>query len=298
MSTATGNQPVVAYLGLGLMGLPMTLRLLAAGYTVHVWNRSRAKLLPAIDKGAIGADTPQEAAEAADIVLMCLMDAKAVEAVVFGDHGVAHAQGQDKVLVDHSSMRPDKTREFSRRLRELSSMEWVDAPVSGGVAGSQNGTLAIMCGADSVDAYELAKPVLTAYGANINLMGNSGAGQVTKLCNQLIVGSNIAVIAEAVRLAQNSGVDAALLPQALAGGFADSRPLQVFAPRMVNGYTHNIGAANTMLKDLDTAMDLARETGTALPVSGLAAQLYRMLAARGAGEEEPTALVDLYKPPR
>jgi len=153
-----------------------------------------------------------------------------------------------------------------------------------------------MCGADSVDAFELAKPVMANYGANINLMGTSGAGQVTKLCNQLIVGSNLAVIAEAVRLAQNSGVDAARLPQALAGGFADSKPLQVFAPRMVNGYEHNIGAANTMLKDLDTAIDLARETGTPLPVSGLAAQLYRVLYARGVGEEEPTALADLYRP--
>lgn len=292
------TKPVVAYLGLGLMGMPMTLRLLAAGYTVHVWNRSRDKLKAAIDKGAIAADTPGQAAQAADLTLMCLMDAKAVEAVVFGKDGVSGIKGTGKVLVDHSSMRPDKTREFCARLREACGMEWVDAPVSGGTVGAQNGTLAIMCGADSVDAFEKAKPVLTAYSPNINLMGNSGAGQVTKLCNQLIVGSNIAVIAEAVRLAQNSGVDAAMLPKALAGGFADSKPLQVFAPRMVNGYTHSIGAANTMLKDLDTALDLGRETGTPLLMSGLAAQLYRVLDARGAGEEEPTALVDLYRKPR
>jgi len=192
-------------------------------------------------------------------------------------------------------MRPDKTREFAKRLREANGMEWVDAPVSGGTVGAEKGTLAIMCGADSPDAYELAKPVMANYGANINLMGSAGAGQVTKLCNQLIVGSNLAVIAEAVRLAQNAGVDANMLPKALAGGFADSKPLQVFAPRMVNGYEHNIGAANTMLKDLDTAMDLARETGTPLPVSGLAAQLYRVLYAQGIGEEEPTALADLYR---
>jgi 3-hydroxyisobutyrate dehydrogenase len=292
------SKPIVAYAGLGLMGGPMAMRLAGAGYQLHVWNRSRGKLKGAIDKGAIAANTAQDAAQAAHITFMCLMDAKAVEEVVFGKHGIAQAKGHGKVLVDHSSMRPDKTREFARRLREANGMEWIDAPVSGGTVGAENGTLAIMCGADSVDAFELAKPVMGAYGANINLMGTSGAGQVTKLCNQLIVGSNLAVIAEAVRLAQNSGVDAAMLPKALAGGFADSKPLQVFAPRMVNGYEHNIGAANTMLKDLDTAMDLARETGTPLPVSGLAAQLYRVLYARGIGEQEPTALADLYRPQR
>jgi len=292
------SKPIVSYVGLGLMGGPMALHLAAAGYQLHVWNRSREKLQPALDKGAIASDTPQSAAQAAHVTLMCLMDAKAVEQVVFGENGIAKAQGKGKVLVDHSSMRPDKTREFAKRLREANGMEWIDAPVSGGTVGAEKGTLAIMCGADSVDAFELAKPVMAAYGANINLMGTSGSGQVTKLCNQLIVGSNIAVIAEAVRLAQNSGVDAAMLPKALAGGFADSKPLQVFAPRMVNGYEHSIGAANTMLKDLDTAIDLARETGTPLPVSGLAAQLYRVLYARGIGEEEPTALADLYRPPR
>ena len=290
------SKPIVAYAGLGLMGGPMALHLARAGYQLHVWNRSRDKLQPALDKGAIAAATPRDAAQAAHVTLMCLMDWKAVEAVVFGKDGIAEAKGKGKVLVDHSSMRPDKTREFAQRLREANGMEWIDAPVSGGTVGAENGNLAIMCGADSVDAFELAKPVLANYGANINLMGTAGAGQVTKLCNQLLVGTTIAVIAEAVRLAQNSGVDAAMLPKALAGGFADSKPLQVFGPRMVNGYTHNIGASTTMLKDLDTALDQARETGTPLPVSGLAAQLYRVLYARGVGEEEPTALVDLYKP--
>ena len=172
-------------------------------------------------------------------------------------------------------------------------MEWIDAPVSGGVKGAGEGTLAIMCGGDA-GAFERAKPVLAAYGANINLMGPSGAGQVTNLCNQVIVGSNIAVLAEAIRLAQNAGVDARLLPRALAGGFADSKPLQIFVPRMIDRPAESIGTANTMLKDLDTALDLGRDTGTPLPVSGLAAQLLRTLAAQGKGEEELSAVIDLY----
>lgn len=287
------NKPVVAYLGLGLMGLPMTRRLLAAGYTVHVWNRSKEKLAPVLAQGAIAADSARAAAERADIVLMCLFDAKAVETVVFGADGIAAVRGAAKVLVDHASIRPDKTREFAARLKKANGMDWIDAPVSGGVKGAADGTLAIMCGGDAT-AFERAKPVLAAYGANINLMGPSGAGQVTKLCNQVIVGSNIAVIAEAIRLAQNAGVDARLLPKALAGGFADSKPLQIFAPRMIDRPAESIGAANTMLKDLDTAVDLGRETGTPLPVSGLAAQLLRTLAAQGKGEEELSALIDLY----
>jgi 3-hydroxyisobutyrate dehydrogenase len=287
------TKPVLAFIGLGLMGLPMTQRLLAAGYTVHVWNRSRGKLAPALAAGAIAADTPLAAAAAADIVMMCLFDAKAVDAVVFGDGGVAQAAGAGKVLVDHASIRPDKTREFSARLMAANGMAWIDAPVSGGVKGAAEGTLAIMCGGEPA-AYEKARTVLAAYAANINLMGPSGAGQVTKLCNQVIVGSNIAVIAEAIRLAQNAGVDARLLPRALAGGFADSKPLQIFVPRMIDRPAESIGAANTMLKDLDTALDLGRHTGTPLPVSGLAAQLLRTLAAQGKGEEELSAVIDLY----
>lgn len=290
------TRPALAYLGLGLMGMPMTLRLLAAGYAVHVWNRSPNKLAPAIARGAVAAATPAEAAGKADILLMCLMDARAVESVVFGPGGIAGTRGKATVLVDHASIGPDQTREFAARLAHANGMAWVDAPVSGGVKGAADGTLAIMCGGDAA-AFAQVKPVLAAYGANINLMGSSGAGQVTKLCNQVIVGSNIAVLAEAIRLAQNAGVDARLLPQALAGGFADSKPLQVFVPRMIDRPVESIGAANTMLKDLDTALDLGRETGTPLPVSGLAAQLLRTLAAQGKGEDELSALIDLYGKP-
>jgi 3-hydroxyisobutyrate dehydrogenase len=277
------------------MGLPMTQRLLADGYTVHVWNRSPAKLAPARAAGAIAAPTPAAAATAADIVLMCLFDAAAVEGVIFGADGVAAAAGKGKVLVDHASIRPDRTRDFCARLQAANGMDWIDAPVSGGVKGAAEGTLAIMCGGDAA-AFERIRPVLGAYAANVNRMGESGAGQVTKLCNQVIVGSAIAVIAEAVRLAQNAGVDARALPRALAGGFADSKPLQIFVPRMIDRPAESIGAANTMLKDLDTAVDLARATGTPLPVAGLAAQLLRTLDAQGKGEEELSAIYDLYTP--
>ena len=284
----------IAYLGLGLMGLPMTLRLLKAGLSVTVWNRSREKLAPALAAGAHAADSPAGAARNADVVLMCVLDTTAVEDVIFGAEGVASAPGAGRVLVDHSSIRPDATRAFAARLKAANGMDWIDAPVSGGVGGAQAGTLAIMAGGES-DAIERVRPVLAHYSQNFTHMGASGTGQATKLCNQSIVGTAITVIAEAVRLARAAGVDAALLPRALAGGWADSKPLQVFAPRMVSGYDQPIGAANTLLKDLDTALALARSSVTPLPVASAAAELFRALAARGEGESDPAALVDLYR---
>lgn len=291
------EKPSLAFLGLGRMGLPMTQRLLAAGYRVHVWNRSRGKLTPALERGAMEAATPRDAAKAADVVLVCLTDTRAVEEVAFGADGVAEAEGRGKILVDHSSIRPDATRTFAERLAGRSGMQWVDAPVSGGVKGAQEGALAIMCGGHP-EAVDKVRPLFAAYARNIAHMGPAGAGQTTKLCNQVIVGSALAVIAEAVTLAQRSGVDASRLPEAFAGGFADSKPLQIWVPRMVNGYNEPIGAADTFLKDLDTAADLARVTGTPLPMAGLAQQLFRTLAAQGKGEDDPAALVTLYRKPR
>jgi 3-hydroxyisobutyrate dehydrogenase len=291
------DKPTLAFLGQGLMGQPMTLRLLQAGFRVHVWNRSRPKLQPALDRGAIEAETPREAAKAADIVLLCLLDTRAVEEVAFGADGISGAEGRGKVLVDHSSISPDATRTFAERLASRSSMQWVDAPVSGGVKGAQEGTLAIMCGGHP-EAVDRVRPALAAYARNITHMGPAGAGQTTKLCNQVIVGSALAVIAEAVTLAQSAGVDASRLPEAFAGGFADSMPLRIWVPRMVSGYAEPIGAANLFLKDLDNAADLARSTGTPLPMAGLARELFRVLAAQGRGDDDPAVLVTLYRKPR
>jgi 3-hydroxyisobutyrate dehydrogenase len=166
--------------------------------------------------------------------------------------------------------------------------------VSGGVKGAQEGTLAIMCGGHP-EAIDRVRPVLSVYARNVTHMGPAGTGQTTKLCNQVIVGAAVAVMAEAVTLAQNAGVDARRLPEAFAGGFADSKPLQIFLPRMVSGWEAPIGAANLLLKDLDNASDLARASGTPLPMASLARELYRQLAARGLGEEDPAALVKLYR---
>lgn len=288
----------LGFLGTGIMGMPMVLRLLANGHTVTVWNRTPSKLAPVLEHGARAAATPAEVASAAEIVLMSLLDTRAVEESVFGAKGIAAAPSEGKVLVDHASIRPDATREFAARLKRENGMEWVDAPVSGRVPGPEGGgALAIMAGGNAT-TIERVRPILAAYGTNITHMGPVGAGQTTKLCNQIIVGTTIAIVAEAVRLAESAGVDAGLLPNALAGGQADSRPLQTWTPRMVNGWTERLAAANLFVKDIGTALDVARETGTPLPVSEQVLALYSALDARGEGELDPAAIVNLYPRPK
>ncbi len=274
----------LGYIGIGLMGLPMTRRLLAAGRSVTVWNRTREKTAPALTDGAILAETPAGVAAAAEIVCLCLSDTAAVEAAVFGPGGVAEGGSRGKILVDFSSIAPDDTVRFRDRLLELCGMEWVDAPVSGGVPGAEQGTLAIMAGGEAA-AVEAVRETVMLMAARFTHMGPSGAGQTAKLCNQIIVGCTMAVLAEATRLATDAGVDAARLPEALKGGFANSIPLQLFVPRMVAAqHEPPLGHGHTMLKDLDNVRALAKSTGTALPMTSLAAETFRLLVARGGND--------------
>jgi 3-hydroxyisobutyrate dehydrogenase len=273
----------LGYLGLGLMGFPMTRRLLNAGYQVAVWNRSAGKAAALVEAGAQPAANPREMAMTATIIFMCVTDAAAVEKVVFGPDGLAASPGDGKLVVDFSSIHPDKARAIAARLKAANGMGWVDAPVSGGTKGAEEGTLAVMAGGDAADI-ERVRPYVLAMARRLTHMGPTGAGQTTKLCNQVIVGCAMAVLAEATRLATNAGIDAERLPEALAGGFADSIPLQLFVPRMVRGiHAPPLGHIATMLKDVDTAADVARNTSSPVPMATLAGQLFRLAkAARGA----------------
>lgn len=282
----------LGYLGLGLMGTPMTRRLLEAGYEVTVWNRSESKVAPLLKAGARHAATPRDALMNSNILFMCLTDANAVEEVIFGSEGIAAAPGAGKLIVDFSSIHPDSARDLAARLKDANGAGWIDAPVSGGTKGAEEGTLAIMAGGDIADI-ERVRPYVLAMARRFTHMGPNGAGQVTKLCNQVIVGCAMAVLAEAARLAVNAGIDANRLPEALAGGFADSIPLQLFVPRMVQGiHSPPLGHIATMLKDLDTIADVARATSTPVPMVTLAGQLFRLAkTARGADADA----LELYK---
>ncbi len=282
----------LGYLGLGMMGLPMARRLLNAGHDVTVWNRSAGKAAALVQAGAKPAAEPREVATTASILFLCLTDAPAVERVVFGTSGLAEVAGSGKIAVDFSSIHPDAARSIASRLREANGMAWIDAPVSGGSIGAEQGTLAVMAGGEASDIARV-KPYVLAMARRLTHMGPTGAGQLTKLCNQVIVGCAMAVLAEATRLAVNAGIDAERLPEALAGGFADSIPLQLFVPRMAQGiHSPPLGHIATMLKDLDTVIDVARDNSTPVPMSALASQLFRLAkSARGADADA----LEIYK---
>jgi 3-hydroxyisobutyrate dehydrogenase len=286
------NAEKLGYLGLGMMGFPMARRLVNAGHEVTVWNRSSGKAAALVEVGAKPAAHPRDVAATASIIFMGLTDAAAVDEVVFGPDGIATAKGAAKLVVDFSSIHPDAARAIAARLRDANGMGWIDAPVSGGTMGAEQGTLAVMAGGDAADI-ERVRPYVLAMARRLTHMGPTGAGQTTKLCNQVIVGCAMAVLAEATRLAVNAGIDAHRLPEALAGGFADSIPLQLFVPRMVQGiHLPPLGHIATMLKDLDTVIDVARDTSSPVPMSALAAQLFRLAkSARGADADA----LEIYK---
>jgi 3-hydroxyisobutyrate dehydrogenase len=273
----------LGYLGLGMMGIPMARRLLNAGYELAVWNRSAGKATALVENGARLANDARSVAESTSIIFMCVTDAAAAEDVVFGKNGLAGVSGAGKLVVDFSSIHPDAARDVAARLKAANGMGWIDAPVSGGTKGAEEGTLAVMAGGDAADIARV-RPYVLAMARRLTHMGPIGAGQTTKLCNQVIVGCAMAVLAEATRLASNAGIDAGKLPEALAGGFADSIPLQLFVPRMVQDiHSPPLGHIATILKDLDTVADVAQATSTPVPMATLAGQIFRLgKAARGA----------------
>ena len=289
--------PSLGFAGIGLMGLPMCRRLLAAGYPLTVWNRNPAKCAPLVEAGARQVATPAELCQHADVVMLCLANTAAVREVVFGVAGVAEGAKSGQLLVDFSSLEPTATREMATALAEKCAMGWLDAPVSGGVVGAEAGSLAIMVGGDAAEL-ERVKPVMLHLGQRVTHMGAVGAGQVTKACNQMIVACNALVIAEVVALAERSGVDASLIAEALAGGFADSKPLQILAPQMADSRFEPVKwHVRTLLKDLDTAVKFSHEQCSATPISGLAAQLMRLHGSKGFLEKDPSTLVQMYREP-
>ncbi len=289
------EKPKLGFIGIGLMGAPMTCRLLDAGYAVQIWNRTPEKMKPLVARGATAAGSPRELAAGAGIVMMCLTAAPAVREVVFGPDGIAEADGRGKRLVDFSSMRPDLTRIWAAELRQKNGMGWIDAPVSGGVPGAEKGTLAIMAGGHKED-FDAVEPVVRHLCQRFTLMGGSGAGQTTKLVNQIVVGTGLVTLAEAMAFAAKVGVDAARIPEALTGGWADSLPMQIFGPRFAKQQLEpKLGDLEIMVKDLDTAADVARAAGVPAPMLSQALALMRLLTARGHGADDITVLGKLYE---
>ncbi|MCE9657005.1 MAG: 2-hydroxy-3-oxopropionate reductase [Burkholderiales bacterium] len=283
----------LGFIGLGIMGTPMALHLIDAGHQLFV--KTRSKLPEAIAAStAVACANAEEVARQAEVVFMMVPDTPDVEAVLFGDNGVAKAlgggeAGPRKVIVDMSSISPIATKAFAQRINALGA-DYVDAPVSGGEVGAKAATLTIMCGADPA-VFETVRPLLEKMGKNITLVGGNGDGQTTKVANQIIVALNIAAVGEALLFASKAGADPAKVRQALMGGFASSRILEVHGERMIKR-TFNPGFRIRLhQKDLGLALQGARELGVALPQTANAAQLMQACAANGMADLDHSALV-------
>lgn len=288
----TETKPILGFIGIGLMGKPMTLRLLQAGFTVNVWNRTLAKLAEVEKAGARVCDSIADLLQRSQVILLCLADTAAVETIVTEWLLPYGSEGQ--LVIDLSSIAPDVTRALAARLRQHCGMHWVDAPVSGGTLGAEQGTLAIMAGG-MADDIAVARKVLKPLYSRLTHMGPVGSGQISKICNQMIVSCNVLVIAEMMALAQTAGVDASKIPEALTGGFADSKPLQIVGPQMAARQFEPVKwRVKTLLKDLNMAVNLAKEQGSAIPMSGLAAQLMQLHGNQGYLEQDPATLIKLY----
>lgn len=287
----------IGFIGTGLMGRPMVLRLLEAGRSLAVWNRSKDKTRDLVQRGARACDSIEELVEECDIVMLCVSDTAAVESVVFGEGGVAGVGSKHKVLVDFSSIDPIRSREMARQLSAECGMDWLDAPVSGGTAGAENGSLIIMVGGE-LQVLERIRPVFDPLCQRLSHMGPCGAGQMTKLCNQMVVANNVLVIAEMMALGRKAGVDVDKLSTALAGGFADSIPFQILAPQMAEHDFTLKWKVTTLQKDLSSAVDLADRLGAEVPMSRQGSQLLHHHSEAGAAQRDLSTVITLYEEER
>jgi len=284
----------IGFIGLGAMGSVMARRLLRAGHAVTVWARRPEAAAGLVAEGAREAGSPAALARDCEHVFLCVTDTAAVEEVVFGTDGVAAAGQHAGVLVDHSTIHPHATRDLAARLSQTSGMAWIDAPVSGGVPGATAGELVVMAGGAAADLARV-QPCLEAYARQITHLGEVGSGQAAKVVNQMLIGGAVAVVAEALNYAAAFGVDAARLPDALAGGWADSAVLQNHARRMAAADYQGDVDARIMAKDMDIALDMGRLTGAPMPVSAVVQQLYRHLIAQGHADKGQIGLMWLYR---
>ena len=284
----------IGYVGIGLMGMPMTLRLLQLGYSVTVFDILSGRTDAACASGAKLAATPAQVVHGNDIILLNLPTTDAVELAVFGEHGVATAIRPPQLIVDFSTVKVDKGRAFAAKLREKTGCGWIDAPVSGGPPACAAGNLTIMAGGDAGEI-DRVRPLMGDIAGQFTLMGPSGAGLTAKMINQLIVGCTHAVMAEAAVLAEAAGIDAARIPECLAGGYADSSMLQKLYPRIIARDFAPQGYARQLLKDLEMLNEFAGGLKAPLPMSGQALTLYRMLIHLGHSELDTAAVFKLYE---
>ena len=280
----------VGFIGLGLMGKPMALNLLKKGFPVIAHSRSRGPVDEAVAAGATAAGSPAEVARSASVIITMLPDGPDVAKVLEADNGVFGAMSKGTVIVDSSTIAPATAKRLAARAKELGA-SFLDAPVSGGEIGAIAGTLTFMVGGDAA-ALEQVRPVLSAMGSaeKIVHVGESGAGQICKACNQIVLGGTMAVVAEAIALSRKAGVDPMKVRAALMGGFAQSRVLEVHGERMITGNWKPGFKAKFFKKDLGIALNTLAENGVPAPSSAVVQQLVHAQVGKNGGDEDYSAI--------
>ena len=280
----------VAVVGAGVMGSAIATRLIETGCALSAYDLDPEKIGALASKGARAATSAADAARATTYIITSLNSAKIVESAIFGTNGIANAADSTTLLIDMSSIDPDATRAMARRLNDLCGARWIDCPLSGGAPGALAGRLTVMAGGSPED-FERARPIMSRLAANYSLMGPLGAGQVTKLVNQVLCAIQFQAVAEAVALAERAGVAADRIPAALAGGRADSRILQEFGAKMARRDYSPTGRLDNMLKDLEGVLALAHATNTRIPVTELITQIHDRFVTAGLGAEDNATLM-------
>ena len=282
----------VALIGAGAMGGAIGARLLEAGQALTVFDLDAEKVAALVDKGATAASSAAEAARVSDFVITSLNSSKIVGIAAFGDNGIAAGAQPGTVIIDMSSIDPGETAKLAEKA-ETMGLAWVDSPLSGGAPKAAIGKLTLMMGGHE-DAVAKAKTVLSHVAKNMTHMGGPGAGQTTKMINQVLCGLGFLAVAEATKLAEDAGVDATKIPVALAGGRADSALLQEYMPRFATRDYRRTGRIDNMVKDLNMVNDLVRRTGTSMPMTALCTEIHRMLTAAGLGGEDQAAVMEFF----
>jgi 2-hydroxy-3-oxopropionate reductase len=278
----------IGFIGLGIMGSPMAGQLIKGGHRVHLYSRSGVPQ-PLVDTGGIACASPKEVAQKSEVVITMVPDTPHVEAVLFGENGVAQGLSKGKTVVDMSSISPLATKDFAQKIAAL-GCNYLDAPVSGGEVGAKAASLTIMVGGTEA-AFAKVKPLFELMGKNITLVGGNGDGQTTKVANQIIVALTIEAVAEALLYASKAGADPAKVRQALMGGFASSRVLEVHGERMVKRTFAPGFRIELHQKDLNLALSTGRQLGVALPNTATAQELFNACAANGFAALDHSALV-------
>jgi 2-hydroxy-3-oxopropionate reductase len=285
----------VGFIGLGTMGAPMARNLLNRGHAITVWARRPEAMAPLVAAGAAAGESAAHVASASDVVMTMVTDTRAVEDVVLGERGIARGARPGSLVIDHSTIDPEGARRIGRQLQSQ-AIEMLDAPVSGGGAAAEAGTLAIMAGG-STDAFERAHPLLSCYAKSIVHIGPGGAGQIAKACNQICTIVNQLGAAEAMLLAERAGVDPRKVKEALMGGFAASRMLDLQAPKMIARDFDGKVESRLHHKDIHIVLALAQAFGIELPASAAAAGVLERLQQRGGARQDSAAIISVLDSP-